>query len=63
MARNKYDIDEVLETPFDIRHLKRSLVYVARYKKKIAQSLLLSAAGIISGCSLRLSFRMRWIIT
>ncbi|MGN1423775.1 MAG: ABC transporter ATP-binding protein, partial [Oscillospiraceae bacterium] len=49
MARNKYDIDEVLETPFDIRHLKRSLVYVARYKKKIALSLLLSAAGIIIG--------------
>lgn len=49
MVRNKYDIDEVLETPFDIRHLKRSLVYVARYKKKIAQSLLLSAAGIIIG--------------
>lgn len=49
MARNKYDIDEVLETPFDIRHLKRSLVYVARYKKKIALSLILSAAGIIIG--------------
>ena len=33
MARNKFDVDEVLETPFDIRHLKRSLVYAAKYKK------------------------------
>lgn len=49
MARNKFDIDETLETPFDIRHLKRSLVYAARYKKKIAISLLLSAAGVIIG--------------
>ena len=32
MARNKFDVDEVLETPFDIRHLKRSLVYAAKYK-------------------------------
>ena len=43
MARNKFDVDEVLETPFDIRHLKRSLVYAAKYKKRIAISLILSA--------------------
>ena len=49
MARNKFDIDETIETPFDIRHLKRSLVYAAKYKKKIAISLLLSAAGVIIG--------------
>ena len=49
MARNKFDVDEVLETPFDIRHLKRSLVYAGRYKGKIALSLSLSAVGVIIG--------------
>lgn len=49
MARNKFDVDEVLETPFDIRHLKRSLVYAAKYKKKIAAALLLSAMGSVIG--------------
>ncbi|MGN1339926.1 MAG: ABC transporter ATP-binding protein [Oscillospiraceae bacterium] len=49
MARNKFDVDEVLETPFDIRHLKRSLIYAAKYKKRIALSLLLSAMGSVIG--------------
>lgn len=49
MARNKFDVDEQLETPFDIRHLKRSLKYVARYKKRVAVALTLSAVSIIIG--------------
>ncbi len=49
MARNKFDVDETLETPFDIRHLKRALVYVARYKKKVALSLTLSAIAVVIG--------------
>lgn len=49
MARNKFDVDETLETPFDIRHLKRALVYVGRYKKKVALSLSLSAVAVIIG--------------
>ncbi len=49
MARNKFDVDEQLETPFDIRHLKRSLKYAAKYKKRIALSLTLSAIGVIIG--------------
>ena len=49
MARNKFDVDEALETPFDIRHLKRSLVYAAKYKKRIAISLILSALGSVIG--------------
>lgn len=49
MARNKYDVDESLETPFDVRHLKRSLKYAARYKGKIAAALILSTfAAVIS---------------
>ena len=49
MARNKFDVDEVLETPFDIRHLKRSLVYAAKYKTRIAVALILSALGSVIG--------------
>lgn len=49
MARNKFDIDETLETPFDIRHLKRSLVYAAKYKGKIALALVMSGIGTVIG--------------
>ncbi len=49
MARNKFDIDETLETPFDIRHLKRALIYAGKYKAKITKSLLLSAVAVIIG--------------
>lgn len=49
MARNKYDIDETLESPFDIRHLKRAMVYVSRYKKRMILSLTLSALAVIIG--------------
>ncbi len=49
MARNKFDIDEQLETPFDIRHLKRSLIYAGKYKGRIALSLTLSAVAVIIG--------------
>ena len=47
MARNKFDVDEELESPFDIRHLKRALKYAAKYKGKIALSLLLSMAAAV----------------
>ena len=36
MARNKYNIDEELDAPFNWRQFKRSLVYVKRYRKQIA---------------------------
>lgn len=49
MARNKYDIDETLETPFDVRHLKRSLKYAAKYKGKIIAAMLLSTLAAIIG--------------
>ncbi|EIM1202484.1 ABC transporter ATP-binding protein [Listeria monocytogenes] len=35
MARNKFDIDEELETAFSAAHLKRILVYVKPYQKSI----------------------------
>ena len=49
MVRNKFDIDETLESPFDIRHLKRALVYCGKYKAKIFFSLFLSALAVIVG--------------
>lgn len=35
MARNKFDVDEELETAFSSAHLKRILVYVKPYQKSI----------------------------
>jgi len=35
MARNKYDIDEKLESEFNINHLKRLAGYVLPYKKQM----------------------------
>lgn len=49
MARNKYDIDEVLETPFDFTHLKRAMVYIKKYKNKMILSLVLSVICTVSG--------------
>ena len=34
MARNKYDVDEVLEDKFDINQLKRLLAYLIPYRKR-----------------------------
>ncbi|MBR4692508.1 MAG: ABC transporter ATP-binding protein [Oscillospiraceae bacterium] len=36
MARNKYNIDEVLDAPFNWPQFRRSLVYVKKYRKQIA---------------------------
>jgi ATP-binding cassette subfamily B protein len=36
MARNRYDMDEVLEDSFDFGQLKRLLSYLSPYKKKMA---------------------------
>ena len=49
MARNRYDIDEDLETPFDFNHLKRSFVYIKKYKGKMILALVISIVAAISG--------------
>lgn len=49
MARNRYDVDEVLETPFDFAHLKLSFVYIKKYKGKMITALVLSVFAAISG--------------
>lgn len=49
MIRNKYDVDETLETPFNLHHFKRSLVYVNAHRKKMIAALSFSAAGTLFG--------------
>ncbi|TYP72035.1 ABC transporter ATP-binding protein [Paenibacillus methanolicus] len=48
MARNKFDIDENLESPFNIKHFRRALVYIKRQQKPMIIAFVLSAlsAGI-----------------
>ncbi len=47
--RNTYREDEVLETPFDIRHLLRASVYIKKYAGKMIFAMVLSALGGIAG--------------
>ena len=49
MARNKFDVDEELESPFDIRHFKRALKYVGKYKKQVIISMVLSVFAAVIG--------------
>lgn len=49
MARNRYDVDEILETPFDFRHLKRSFKYMKKYRGKMITALVLSIFAAVSG--------------
>lgn len=49
LARNRFDVDEELESPFNIENLKNCAVYVGRYKWSMILALLLSAAGSIIG--------------
>ena len=50
MARNRYDVDETLETPFNIKHLLRAGVYIKRHAKKMILSIIFSA--ISAACAL-----------
>jgi ATP-binding cassette, subfamily B, multidrug efflux pump len=51
MARNKFDVDEELESPFNLLHLKRMVQYLKPYKAKIIVTVLLmllaSSANLI----------------
>ena len=57
MARNKYDIDELLESPFDLSHLKRCGKYIKKYVKSIVFSILLSSCAIIATLTVPLFMR------
>ncbi|WP_059173808.1 ABC transporter ATP-binding protein [Bacillus sp. FJAT-27445] len=41
MARNKFDVDEELESPFRLAHFQRLLVYIKPYKKTILLTVLM----------------------
>ncbi|MGN1368847.1 MAG: ABC transporter ATP-binding protein [Aristaeellaceae bacterium] len=49
MARNKFDVDESLESPFDASHLKRVAHYIGRHKWKMLLALLLSSCASVAG--------------
>ncbi|MEC0134386.1 MULTISPECIES: ABC transporter ATP-binding protein [Paenibacillus] len=43
MARNKFDVDENLESPFNIKHFRRAMVYIKRKKTPMIVAFVLSA--------------------
>lgn len=47
--RNTYRVDEELEEPFDLRHMKRAWRYITRYKWKMLFALLMSGLAAIAG--------------
>lgn len=49
MARNKFDVDENLESPFDIRHFKRAMVYIRKQKKPMIIAFVLSILSAVIG--------------
>ncbi|MCM3700255.1 ABC transporter ATP-binding protein [Paenibacillus macerans] len=51
MARNRFDIDENLESPFDIKHFRRAMVYIKRQKKPMLAAFALSALSAAIGLS------------
>lgn len=50
MARNKFDVDEELESPFRLIHLRRLFAYIIPYKKKILFTVLMML--VASGANL-----------
>ena len=60
MARNKFDVDENLESPFQWSHLKRAMVYIGRHKIKMLIAVCLSAMASIA--SLYVPKIMQWVL-
>ena len=60
MARNKFDVDERLESPFRWKHLKRAGKYIARHKFKMLAALLLSAMASVA--SLFIPKITQWVL-
>lgn len=47
-TRNKYDVDETLDSPFSFKHFKRSVKYIKRHAKELVSALVFSAVAIVS---------------
>ena len=60
MARNKFDVDERLESPFQWKHLKRAFKYIARHKYKMIAALVLSALASVA--SLFIPKITQWVL-
>ncbi len=60
MARNKFDVDEKLESPFQWKHLKRAGRYISKHKYKMLLALLLSALASVA--SLYIPKITQWVM-
>ena len=47
MARNKFDVDETLESPFQWKHLKRAFQYIGRHRFQMIGALALSVLATV----------------
>lgn len=47
--RNKYDVDETLDTPFSFAHFKRSGKYIKNHAGELVKALVYSVIAIVSG--------------
>ena len=47
MARNKFDVDEDLESPFSFAHLKRAMKYIKKHAFKMILALVLSSIASV----------------
>ncbi len=60
MARNKFDIDEDLESPFNIKHFRRALVYMKKQRTPMIVAFVLSALS--AGIGLSAPLIMQYVV-
>ena len=60
MSRNKFDVDENLESPFNFAHLKRSFVYIKKHTRMMVLAFGLSALAVL--CSLTAPYIMKIVM-
>lgn len=61
MARNKFDQDEVLESPFQWKHLKRAFQYIRRHRTQMLLALGLSILASIASLYTPKSWSGYWM--
>jgi len=52
VARNRYDIDEELDSPFNLEHLKRCGKYIKRYLKSMIAAVVLSLIATVASLTI-----------
>ena len=60
MARNKFDIDEDLESPFNIKHFRRALIYMKKQRTPMIVAFVLSALS--AGIGLSAPLIMQYVV-